>query len=319
MSLIIRQGLDANRLLVNFDSGEMAWTTDTKQLFVGDGVTMGGLNISSQLHDHDASYFLKAEVVGLLSLKTDITVFNAHVNSVAEHRLINDTGTSLTDLWSASKVLGVLATKAGVIHDHNAAYYTKPEVDALIPADQLVKVNNTDTSAGFLSEKVAPGDGITVLLNTVDYPDNRLQFISDVYIATINGFPMPVYKNALKGNKILSVTIERFDWAEGRLGHNDWVSVGMARDTRNGHVMPFDGTIIGATYNVSGGNNANAAISLFSGSQVIHTHPIVTASEYNFVDTGLNIDFSAADKLRWRFQGGTIEDTVVSLLVQWRA
>lgn len=319
MSLIIRQGLDADRLLINFDSGEMIWTTDSKQLFVGDGVTAGGLNITNQLHNHDASYFLKAEVVGLLSLKTDITTFDSHANAVAEHRIINDIGTSLTDLWSASKILASLGTKAGVIHDHNTLYYTRPEVDALVSDDKLVKVNNSDIAAGYLSEKVAPGDGMTVFLNTVDYPDNRLQFISDVYVAPINGFPMPVYKNAIKGNKILSAGISPYYWSEARVGHNDWVEVGTARDSRIGHIMPFDGTIVGATFHVSHANGITGSFTLFKNAVPIFTHAISRTGEYIAVDTAINIDFDSADKLRWRFKGGTLEDTLVSVLVQWRA
>jgi len=45
MSLRIRRGTDAQRKTVQLDSGELAYTTDTQQLFVGDGTTIGGRNI----------------------------------------------------------------------------------------------------------------------------------------------------------------------------------------------------------------------------------------------------------------------------------
>jgi len=45
MSLRIRRGTDAQRQTVQLDSGELAYTTDTQQLFVGDGTTIGGHNI----------------------------------------------------------------------------------------------------------------------------------------------------------------------------------------------------------------------------------------------------------------------------------
>jgi hypothetical protein len=48
MSLRIRRGTDAHRTSnggVTFDLGELVYTTDTKKLYVGDGVTAGGLNI----------------------------------------------------------------------------------------------------------------------------------------------------------------------------------------------------------------------------------------------------------------------------------
>ena len=45
MSLRIRRGTNSERLTKTFDQGELAWTTDTEKLYVGDGVTLGGKNI----------------------------------------------------------------------------------------------------------------------------------------------------------------------------------------------------------------------------------------------------------------------------------
>lgn len=45
MSLRIRRGTDAQRQGVVFDLGEPVWTTDTKQFFIGDGISAGGTNI----------------------------------------------------------------------------------------------------------------------------------------------------------------------------------------------------------------------------------------------------------------------------------
>ena len=39
----IRRGVEAQRALVTPDAGELLFTTDNKQLFVGDGATAGGL------------------------------------------------------------------------------------------------------------------------------------------------------------------------------------------------------------------------------------------------------------------------------------
>lgn len=45
MSLRIRRGTNDQRALVRFDIGEPVWTSDTKQLYIGDGTTIGGVNI----------------------------------------------------------------------------------------------------------------------------------------------------------------------------------------------------------------------------------------------------------------------------------
>ena len=45
MSLRIRRGTDNERSGIVFDMGEIVWTTNEQQLWVGDGITQGGINI----------------------------------------------------------------------------------------------------------------------------------------------------------------------------------------------------------------------------------------------------------------------------------
>lgn len=45
MSIRVRRGTDVDRLTVVLDDGEIAWTTDTNKFYVGDGVTLGGIEI----------------------------------------------------------------------------------------------------------------------------------------------------------------------------------------------------------------------------------------------------------------------------------
>jgi hypothetical protein len=42
----IRRGVEAQRVLVTPDAGELLFTTDTKEVFVGDGATVGGVPVS---------------------------------------------------------------------------------------------------------------------------------------------------------------------------------------------------------------------------------------------------------------------------------
>lgn len=49
MALRLRRGTDLERQSVIFAEGELVYTTDTKSLFVGDGVTLGGILISGDL------------------------------------------------------------------------------------------------------------------------------------------------------------------------------------------------------------------------------------------------------------------------------
>lgn len=45
MAIRVRRGTDAQRLTVVLEDGEIAWTTDTQEFYVGDGVTLGGVLI----------------------------------------------------------------------------------------------------------------------------------------------------------------------------------------------------------------------------------------------------------------------------------
>ena len=45
MSLRIRRGLNSQRSSVVLDTGDIAWATDTKKLYVGDGSTSGGVHV----------------------------------------------------------------------------------------------------------------------------------------------------------------------------------------------------------------------------------------------------------------------------------
>jgi hypothetical protein len=49
MPLLLRRGTNAERLLITPQEGELIYVTDTQQLFVGDGITLGGNTISSSL------------------------------------------------------------------------------------------------------------------------------------------------------------------------------------------------------------------------------------------------------------------------------
>jgi hypothetical protein len=49
MSLRIRRGTEAQRTTKTFDMGEIVYTTDTKKLYVGDGITAGGVNVLASM------------------------------------------------------------------------------------------------------------------------------------------------------------------------------------------------------------------------------------------------------------------------------
>lgn len=50
IKLLVRRGTDTERQSITFALGEPGFTTDTKRLFVGDGVTPGGISTGVKFH-----------------------------------------------------------------------------------------------------------------------------------------------------------------------------------------------------------------------------------------------------------------------------
>jgi hypothetical protein len=50
MSIRIRRGTDAERLTIVLEEGEFGYATDTKKVYIGDGITFGGNEISSSIN-----------------------------------------------------------------------------------------------------------------------------------------------------------------------------------------------------------------------------------------------------------------------------
>ena len=58
MAIKIRRGPDVDRLSVVLAEGEMGFTTDTKKLYIGDGITSGGIEVGGTT----AAQLLKVQV-----------------------------------------------------------------------------------------------------------------------------------------------------------------------------------------------------------------------------------------------------------------
>jgi hypothetical protein len=64
MSLKIRRGLEADRILITPSVGEFLYTTDTKQVYIGDGITAGGNAITQSV--------VWGSITGTLVAQTDL-------------------------------------------------------------------------------------------------------------------------------------------------------------------------------------------------------------------------------------------------------
>lgn len=92
LKILLRQGTNSERLNVVFNSGEPAFTTDTRRLFIGDGATAGGVLVGN---------LFKGTVTNITSVfpaEIGDTVYNSDTNIL--YRLKSGNGSNISD-WEA--------------------------------------------------------------------------------------------------------------------------------------------------------------------------------------------------------------------------
>lgn len=179
--------------------------------------------------------------------------------------------------------------------------------------DEKVKVSGTDTTAGYLEDKVIAGDGI--ILSTAG-ANQEMTATAEVYLARLNNQLLAVFNDTDRG-KTLSVESYVGYFAEARLNNNEWMAIGTATDNNTGFIMKHQGTIVSAVGHTTGsattdiqvyidGTNQGAVLS-FTGS-----------TEQSQINHTLDINFNAGSKIRVRNVGSTMQDTTVQITVKWR-
>ncbi len=329
MSFQLRRGTDVVRATITFAEGELIYVTDTQKVWVGDGITLGAIDLMAAGHNHNSLYYLQGQVdtfINNLDVSRQV-LLDAHTNDLTIHRTINDVGSGATDLWSAQRIETGLLGKADVIHNHNTLYYTQTQIDAdhlAINADIAlgeVKVDTDDVAADVLINKVTGGQGINAVKDATG-PDNVLQINAEIFLATINGQPKPAYVDSSKGGKVLTCELMNMLYAEAAVGNNEWIQIAHATDALSAYIMPFDGTLVGVTAMCEQGNGNTKAFRLIINGTQITANLFTLSGGGNIIinDQTLNIDFVQGDRIRLRAGGGgTIQDTVITLFAKWRA
>jgi len=135
MAIRIRRGTNADRITVVLESGEVAYTTDTKMFYIGDGTTLGGTLIGPSA----AGAVSWGAITGTLASQTDLNT--ALGTKVTGNTAI--TGATKTKITYDSKGLvtvGADATTADIAASTNKNYVTD--------AEQTVIGNTSGTNTG---------------------------------------------------------------------------------------------------------------------------------------------------------------------------
>ena len=135
MAIRIRRGTNADRITVVLESGEVAYTTDTKMFYIGDGTTLGGTLIGPGA----AGAVSWGAITGTLASQTDLNT--ALGTKVTGNTAI--TGATKTKITYDSKGLvtvGADATTADIADSSNRRYVTD--------ANLTVITNTSGTNTG---------------------------------------------------------------------------------------------------------------------------------------------------------------------------
>jgi len=219
-------GQDSNSLL----SGLLVKIKD-----VDSGVFVASTNPEGaqlRIYDNnDGTYFVDGLPSGLYSVYVNsetnvqeelqnIPFYNedvkAHMNNLAIHRSINDTGAGANDLWSAAKIMSELAVKASQgdleiletevsgkadeVHSHDYLPATQVSSDFAIE-NGVLKYKPSFSIESILSESKSLNQNLELLqaaiLNVVSGGGNRRQLYADVALDTSPSGTLtyPVYSN----------------------------------------------------------------------------------------------------------------------------
>lgn len=169
MAIRIRRGTNADRITVVLESGEVAYTTDTKMFYIGDGTTLGGTLIGPSA----AGAVTWGAITGTLASQTDLNT--ALGTKVTGNTAI--TGATKTKITYDSKGLvtvGADATTADIADSTNKRYVTDANLTVIgntsgtNSGDQTLANTSDSTShtatlsATGGSVKLVEGSGITL-------------------------------------------------------------------------------------------------------------------------------------------------------------
>lgn len=152
--------------------------------------------------------------------------------------------------------------------------------------------------------------------------------LTGMTFSTINGQTILTYVDATRG-ETLSTDSTAVAFGENRVGNNDWMEIGGAVDALSGYIMPMDGTIVGASIHSASVPNGNtktfdlyvdAAIPTGGTGLLSLTGTVGDVEKSTSVNTtDINVNQNQKIRIRGDAAGGTIQDTVITLWVRWRA
>jgi len=284
MALQIRRGPNAQRATTLLQTGEISWTTDTKKLYVGDGVTTGGVNILANIAGTGFVWNPSTEQLDLAG--STITGINADN--------VSETTGIVPRLWYRSS-LGkthaseIFTTVAGAAH--SGISFSWDDVNQKLTATVLTE-NAADAAAALFTAGTHTGIGFTYGLtqdaaNRIDAavdPEFIQDTVNDLFTAGVHTGITFTYSDSLNA---MSAAVS-YPLAGGNLGSN----------------------LVLSTYNITGTGNINISGTITSSGAISSSASVSapTVSSNNYFtsnDIGFNIFTTVGNDLSIRSSRGT--------------
>jgi len=168
MSLRIRRGTESQRQATTFDLGEIVYTTDGKKLFVGDGVTVGGVNV------------LKTSVGAGLSWNDSSQQLEISGTNLSTSNIIEGTNLYFTTDRAQDAAASLFTHNVG----HNNISFTYDDTLNKI----LASVSVDGTGITSVSDDSSPSLGGDLSLNTHNIAgDGNISINGNITANTLNG------------------------------------------------------------------------------------------------------------------------------------
>jgi hypothetical protein len=151
MALRLRRGTDAERELQRFDEGELIYTTDLKELWIGDGTTLGGTLVTGSGGGLSSTIngLTDTDLTGLSD--GDVLVFNSGTNKWEPIPIPGVSALNLNDLTDVT--FSVAELTVGDILQYDGNNFTTIPSTSLFQEQQNYKINIV-------------GDDSTILVDT---------------------------------------------------------------------------------------------------------------------------------------------------------
>ena len=155
----IKRGLEANRTGITPALGELIWTTDTKNLYVGDGTTAGGIKVTANV---EASYIASTEkgaANGVATLDSNSQIPTSQLPAIAI------TSTFVVASETAQLALTAQEGDIAVRSDLNQSYVHNGGVAGTIadwtklltPTDTILSVNGKTGTVVLTTDDISEG------------------------------------------------------------------------------------------------------------------------------------------------------------------